>query len=425
MQTQESTLAMPGNANTSSDAQSWHDLVQPWWSATRSILPTYLLTRFILLLLSYFGGVLFTAPNFSSAPISYHDLVYSWDHWDTIRYLAIAAGGYTKSEDSFFFPLYPALLRTFALFLKKDILTVGILFSNSMFLGVLMAFYRLVEMEFDRDTAKRSALYLAIFPTALFFFAAYSESLFLFFVLLSFYAMRRSFWWLAGLFGALATLTNIVGIFLFVIFLCEFGRQVLPSLRQAWRDKQTKQSLHLATGALAALLIPFSLGVYAYSLKVTFGDPLAFVHAQTHWTRGISLPWVGPLLAMKGIVQQPHSLFAVPHDIFDLTALLLFLTLMVLCFFGPEHLTRNQWPFALFGLLLLFYALLFPGIPPAGGLPYDPLPSMERIVLSIFPGFILLARLGRRPWFHQGYLMLSLPMLAFFVLQFITGHWTV
>jgi len=99
--------------------------------------------------------------------------------------------------------------------------------------------------------------------------------------------------------------------------------------------------------------------------------------------------------------------------------------LLVLCFFGPERFARSQWVLALFGTLLLFYALLFPASPMAHGGAYDPLASMQRLVLSIFPAFILLGRLGRRAWFHQGYLLLALPMLAFFVLQFITGHWTV
>jgi hypothetical protein len=51
---------------------------------------------------------------------------------------------------------------------------------------------------------------------------------------------------------------------------------------------------------------------------------------------------------------------------------------------------------------------------------------MERFVLEIFIGFIILARLGeKKQWVHQGYLLISLPMLALLVLQFMTGHWTI
>jgi hypothetical protein len=76
--------------------------------------------------------------------------------------------------------------------------------------------------------------------------------------------------------------------------------------------------------------------------------------------------------------------------------------------------------------MALLFAVIFPGIPGSNpALPYDPLPSMQRFVLEIFAGFIVLARLGRNNWFHQTYLLLSLPMLAFFTLQFLTGHWTI
>jgi hypothetical protein len=98
---------------------------------------------------------------------------------------------------------------------------------------------------------------------------------------------------------------------------------------------------------------------------------------------------------------------------------------MVLCFVGPERLAKSQWTFAVFGLMALLYALLFPGSPGGNGLPYDPMPSMQRFVLEVFAGFIILARFGRRPWFHQGYLLIALPMLTFLVFQFMTGHWTV
>src|SRR5690349_9507243 len=64
MQTKEPVVAT--SDTTAETAQSvatqphtWRTTLQPWWKATLAILPTYLLTRFVLLLLSYFGGVLF------------------------------------------------------------------------------------------------------------------------------------------------------------------------------------------------------------------------------------------------------------------------------------------------------------------------------------------------------------------------------
>lgn len=424
MKTQES-VAVTLESTEPTLQQSWRDLVLPWWKATLAVLPTFLVTRFLLLLLAYFGGVLFIAANFSPSPVSYHDLLAAWNQGDEANYIAIATDGYTKAQQALFFPLYPALMRSLYPLFHHSMLAAGFFLSNLAFFGALIVLYRLVETEFDHDTARRSVLYLAIFPTALFFFVVYSDSLFLLLILLSFYMLRRGSWWLGGLFGALAALTRFEGVFLFVIFLFEFARQRGPQIRQEWSGKQGLERVRPLTGVLASLLILLALVIYASALNTLFGDPLAFIHAQAQQSAGFSFPLLGPLVALKDIVRQPHTSFVVAHSILDFSALLLFAGLLALCFFGPERLARKQWTFALFGLLLLLYALSFPGSASAHGSPYDALPSMQRLVLVIFPGFILLARLGRRIWFHQGYLLLALPMLAFFVLQFITGHWIV
>lgn len=404
--------------------QTWRAIGEPWWKAALAVLPTFLVTRFILVLLAYFGGVLFFVPNYWPGKIPFHDIVYDWYHWDAIRFATIATHGYPSLDYAAFFPLFPALAHVFSVVTHRDILESTMFISNIAFLGALIVLYRFVEMEFDRETAKRTALYLSIFPTTFFFFAGYNESLFLFFMLLCFYTLRRGSWWMAGLFGFLATLTRSLGVFLALIFVCEYARQKWPQLQQVWRDKQMKQGLRVLIHLPAVLLIPLALGIFAYALNVHFHDPLAFVHAQTSWRQGLSFPLVAPLIAVKDLLTLTPFTFVNPHNIIDLSALVLFAALLVLCFWGPERLDRSQWPLALFGVLALVYALLFPGIPSAGGL-YDPMPSMQRLVLEIFVDFILLARLGRRPWVHQTYMLFSLPILAFLVLQFITGHWTV
>jgi hypothetical protein len=431
MQTQELLIATTTSTIQPGDVSpGWHTLISPWWNATLAILPTFLITRFIFLLLSYFGGVLFFVPNYWSGHLSFNDVFNLWYRWDVIRYATIAMNGYQSLDYAAFFPLYPVLEQILYHFLHRGILAIGMLISNLAYLGTLIVLYRFVEVEFDRETAQRTTLYLSIFPSAVFFFAAYNESLFLFFMLLSFYTMRRGSWWLAGLFGGLATLTRSIGLLLFVIFICEFARQRFPMLWSIWHERmqpgrQITRSLVALVNILPSLFIPLALGIYAYALNVRFHDPLAFDHAQVHWRTSLNFPWVAPWLALKSIFSMSPFTFAVPHDIIELTALSLFSLLLVLCFVGPERLARDQWTFALFGLLALGFALLFPGVPSSGGVPYDPMPSTERFVLEIFVGFIILARLGRRPWFHQSYLLISLPLLAFFTFQFMTGHWTV
>jgi len=237
--------------------------------------------------------------------------------------------------------------------------------------------------------------------------------------------MRRSYWWLAALSGGLATLTRSMGLILLLIFLYEFVRQMGPQIQSVWRTHQYRYLLKMIPHLLAALLIPLGLVLYVYYLKLNLHDPLAFVHAQAHWRVGLTVPWYALFAAVRSMLTLPPFNFVTAHNIIDTSAFFLFLALLILGFVGPERFAMSQWSMLVFGLALLLYPLFFPGTPDATGLIYDPLPSLQRFVLEIFPAFIVLARFGRRPWFHEAYLLLSLPMLAFFVLQFLTGHWTI
>jgi Gpi18-like mannosyltransferase len=427
MQTQESgpltnDITMP----STSARQAWREFSLPWWQSTKAILPAYLITRFIFLLLTYFSGILFFVPNYSTEQLSMQSLLYNWYHWDTIRFITVAQAGYVSPDFAAFFPLYPALERLMNKVTHIDILVCGLIISNLAMLGTLIVLHRLTEKEFDRETAGRTILYLSIFPTALFLFAAYNESLFLLFMLLCFYSLRRGSWWFAGLFGFLATLTRSIGLFMIPIFVCEYVIQFYPQLRQHWQAKEYKSLLHFVPNLLPVLFIPVALAIYAVGLYRRFGDPLAFMHAQTGWREPLSFPWTAPLISLRILFTNSLFTFTSAHLIIDLTALFFFLALLVLCFVGPERLEKRHWTFALFGVMALLYSIIFPGIPGAiPGAPYDPIPSMERFVLEIFIGFIILARFGRRPWFHQAYLLISLPILGFFVIQFLTGHWTI
>ncbi|MBO0781483.1 MAG: hypothetical protein J2P37_21900 [Ktedonobacteraceae bacterium] len=419
---QQSQVPSSGATAPSGRAQ-----IGPWWQATLAALPTFIITRLIFTLLTYFGGILFSVPNYSTEPLAFSDILYKWYRWDAIQFLDIADPnqGYTDLEHAAFFPLYPSLVQLVSRTLHMDPLLAGMLISNLAFFGALVVLYRLTTIEFDTDTAKRTILYIAIFPTALFFFAAYNESLFLLFLLLSFYCLRRGHWWMGGLFGGLATLTRSIGLLLAIIFICEFLRQRLPTLRTAWQERNGRHLVRQMIGLPAILLIPLGLGIFAFGLERSFHDPLAFIHAQQQWRTGLTAPWVAITESFRVLFHNSLYTFTSAHLLIDLGALLLFLALMLLCFFGPVRLARGQWTFALFGLLALLFAVIFPAIPAAGGAAYDPLSSTQRFVLEIFPGFFVLARLGRRSWFHHGYLLLALPLLAFLVLQFLTGHWTV
>lgn len=186
-----------------------------------------------------------------------------WANFDGIHYLSIAQNGYMGFEEAFF-PLYPFLTR----FLAKTVfggnyLWAGLFISHLSFFVALIIFYKLVKLEFDEKIAKVATLGLLIFPTSFFFGAIYTEALFLMLILASFYYARKEKWFLAGLFGGLASATKLIGIFL------------LPALLwQWWRNKKDKGNL------LWLILVPFGVSTYMWYLNGFVGDSLAFIHAQ-------------------------------------------------------------------------------------------------------------------------------------------------
>lgn len=395
----------------------------PWQQAALAVLPLFVVTRIVFVLLTYFGVILLSVPNYSMRALDFQTLLNAWARWDALRFTTIAVKGYLNLSYAAFFPLYPWLTHAVSVAFHSDTLATGMVISNLAFLATLIVLYRLVETEFNGEVARKSALYLAIFPTALFFFAAYNESLFILFTLLCFYALRRGqrgHWWLAGLWAGLATLTRSTGLLLTIAFLYEFARQTFPQLRSAWREKQILSALKPLVGLPAILLIPLALGIYANYLKHRYHNPLAFNSAQAYWRSGFSAPWTGTFQQVHTIFTLPPYTFFTAHDIIDVTALLFALVLLILCFVGPVRFSVSQWSMPLFCLLALLLPLFFPGHG------YDPLQSTQRFVLELFVVFIVLARLARRyPWLDRWYMTLALPMLAFFTLQFLLGHWTV
>ena len=418
MQAQEPSLTTNGASETTADGrQEWRDLFVSWRQTSMAVLPTFLLTRLLLLILTYFGGVLFNVPNNSTFALTARTTLYSWYHWDAPRYLTIASQGYIDQSYTGFFPLYPTLVHTFSALLHRDILLTGIILANLSFFAALVVFYRLIEQEFDPETAARSVLYLSIFPTALLFFNAYNASTLFFLVITCFYLLRHSHWWLAGFVGLLAALTDFIGILLFIVFICEFLRQYIMT-----HPQKTQLTMGLLP-LLAALLIPLGPGIYSNALAHKGLDPFAFLHPQS--TPGIFAPWTTLAALFKSVISSPLYSFTGTHSIFELLLLILLLAPLILCYKGSVRLARGQWPFAVFGILVFLYILIFPTLPGGMQSQYDPIPALLATSLELFIGVIIVGQLGKRAWFHNTYLLFSLPMLTFFVFQLFTEHWTI
>lgn len=375
---------------------------------TRDIIWLFLATRLLLLLVTYFGYILLTASKYSGAQVNLTTFFSTWDHWNATRYLAIAQYGYKTPLDFAFFPLFPLLTALLTPPLGSwSYLIVGMLISNGALLGTLFVLYQLAVDSGGEQVARRTLLYLCIFPTAFFFFAPYNESLFLLCVTGAFLALRKQRWWLAGLLGCFATLTRSAGILL-----------VVPYLYELWQARESlfvrRRTLIFAVAPI--VLIPLGMLLYSlYCWKMT-GNPLIFALVQYHGARHLSWPWIGIWQALfEFFWNQPFGSFNEVHVLLDLSATLAFLTLIVV---GRRQLRGS---YTLWTGFLLLYILLTPSIDQ-----HDSLISNQRFVLEMFPAFMTLALLGiQRPRLHQALMLLFPPLLATLSLLFVMNHWMV
>ena len=387
-------------------------------SAVLEPLGVWAVTRLLMFALTYTGVILFgSALHDPQHPSFLHALLPAWANakshgWDTQWYTDIARRGYdwkksVGTSPAAFFPLYPLLIRVGVVLTHRSYLGVALALSNLCFLGALGYLWRLARWEFDAEVAGRTVLYIAVFPTALFFFAGYTESLFLLLTVASFYHLRRGDWLLAGSFGALASATRVTGILLALPFAYEYARYSNFS----WRKVD-------ARGIVGLLLIPAGLLAFMLSLRSTVGDAFAFGHYQAAWQKVFTLQlWAGTVESIRQIlVVQPWASFFEVHNVINLAALVLFL--------GTTILAARRLPVAYTIYLGAFWFVTLTSPAIANGYPV-PLISMSRYVVTLFPVFMVWGAFGSRRTFHDIYLMLATPFLAVFTVQFLIGGWII
>ncbi len=374
----------------------------------REILWLFIITRLLLVIVTYFGYILFTAANYTSTPVNVAGLLTSWNHWDAANYVRIAQYGYQSRFDLAFFPLFPLMISLIAHVLGSwSYLLAGTLISNGALLAALFVIYQLAADVAGDEVAHRTLLYLCIFPTALFFFAAYNESLFILLTAGAFLAMRRQRWWLVGILGFFAALTRAAGVLL-----------VVPYLYELWlaRESVTARLRNIAPALLPLLLIPLGIALYCFYCWKLTGDPIAFATVQYRWSRHLAWPWQGIWQALFELFwNQPFGSFFEAHIVLDLSATLGFIALAA---FGWRKVRTS---YTLWTALLILMMLLSPSLDQ-----HDSLISNQRLVLEMFPAFITLSMLTiRHPRLHQTLLLLFPTLLATLSVLFVMYKWVV
>jgi hypothetical protein len=291
---------------------------------------------------------------------------------DAWYYDEIARNGYERPTGDgkphytwAFFPLFPLTVG-----LLPDFALGAIVISNLAFAaGLLLVAAVGLRLGWSEEQIVRATYFIAFCPTSYFFSLPMTESLFLCLSAAAFLFAARDRWWAAGIAGALAASTRLVGLLLLPALL------LLPTPRR-------NQKLWL-------LLIPTGTAAFmAFLLRVT-GDPLAFVHVQTLWQRGA--------------IQWPLSASTPWNFVLLNAAAAIFLVVAAI---GLAR--RKQWSLAAYTLL----AVMVP-------LSTGSLQSLARYAMVVFPAFLWLAERTEKSerWVSAVFLILLGWMRTMFVLR--------
>lgn len=274
----------------------------------KTILSFWFLWRVGLFLLSIFA--IFILPIWGNRFPYVNELLKSsglpqwfWQfgNFDGVHYIGIAQDGYVKQFTQAFFPIYPIILKiTSRIFFNNFVLT-GIFLSSvfaflaAWMLGKLVQGGNGLDHSLQNKNIKWIILFFLLFPMSFFFGAIYNESFFLFLVFSCFYFAKKRNWLLAGIIGAVASGTRLVGVFLLPAVLYELIQWIKED-RSALKKPNTQIPKFLNT--LFLLLIPLGLLSYMIYLQVRFADALYFLHAQGAFGASRSSGIVFPLITI-------------------------------------------------------------------------------------------------------------------------------
>lgn len=221
------------------------------------------------------------------APIGILEYCEKWNLWDAPHYIEIAKNGYGQHVENgqhlflVFFPLYPVMMKLFASIIQNYVIS-GLLVSFLSYSFGCVLMYKLVRIDYSKEIARKSVIFLSISPFAFFFGSLMTESLFFLLIAATFLAIRKHKWWLAGILGALAALTRPFGVFMLIPAVVEWITHEKPV--ELIRLKKGKELLKKFLALLPVLIMIAGILIYLYINYATEGDPFIFSKYQReHW----------------------------------------------------------------------------------------------------------------------------------------------
>ncbi len=254
----------------------------------KNILPIALLTLIPTLII--WGVFYFKVPQINNIPLPTNGMETIVANYDGPLYLVVAKTLYNnnaiKTQFQFplpveyyaaHFPLFPVLIRGFGLLIKNFPYAMLVVTVLSSFLA-LFFFHKLIHQFVSNENALFLTAVFAIFPARWLIVRTIGspEPLFIASIIASIYYFDNKKYWLAGIFGAIATLTKSPGILLFIAYLVSM---VLPQFKSFATKKFGVWIKYIDLKKYPIILIPIALLVVFYIYKVQFNNFFAYFNS--------------------------------------------------------------------------------------------------------------------------------------------------
>ncbi|PYI75101.1 MAG: hypothetical protein DMF04_11190 [Verrucomicrobia bacterium] len=321
-----------------------------------------------------------------------------WQRWDALSFVDLAQHGYPHGVNKrkyliVWLPVYPIAIRITRLFIPNWP-AAAVVLSNVCCAAALSYLFLLARMEYNTRLARRAVLFCAIFPTAYFLHIGYSEAIFLLLSVATFYYARRGNWFLCGAFGMLATGTRVPGI------------AILPPLALEYFQQRDFRWRAIRWDIAGLALVPLGAAAYLWINFRYFGDPLHFLVVERQgWSAFLRWPlpsFAGNWYGIRNAAADERLIqYGGPFAAFCITTA-----------------TLVAAPFCLrpcYALYLgLSWVIIF-----CNNFPL----ASPRYVLSVFPVFLVMARVSRSQWLGDALAFLSALFYAICAMHFARGWW--
>ena len=368
--------------------------------AWQAVWPIFISTRAGVLVVAFFGvALLGYAPNTPPWRVYDNDFLNLPARWDTGWYSGIAERGYrwepeqaSGMQNIAFFPAFPVITYYLSLLMGRHTVWAGVVVSLLSFFVALHYLFRFARDKVGDEAAGAAVAFIAAYPFALFFNAAYTEGLFLLAAIAACYHFERDELIAAACWGLLAGLSRPNGCLLSIVLaLIAAGR-----LRQAPAALTTRR---IAVAAMPGIgMLMFS--AYIYQLT---GNPLEW--AANHAAYGRVYRGLGALVMDRIDYIQAHGFYhyvsALALDVVNLVPILFAIGAVV-----PIYRLLGA-PYAAMVAINVLLPVLMGGVL-----------SMGRVTSVLFPLFILLGamipRAQRAGWLLAFGMAQALLAIAFF-----------